>query len=247
MNWYELEAELIMVDNHKPTFLEISAKKNIKFSENFEPNLYPDFDIPVTIKSLKDGLVTKLVENLKSNKNKDAIVRAIQYLLSSYDEEYFFSKLVSAYTSFETLVAELSKTSKIDTILNGEQYAKVTECITGCLDNCVSDKNIKDCVLLKIPELKRPPIKTTFKKLFNPDEYPLSRFMFKNTNWDENMGGLISRRNKLVHVGEFKQEHFLDLYRLHLLLELWILKLLGCPDEDVNEHLANFLKNNRSN
>ena len=43
---------------------------------------------------------------------------------------------------------------------------------------------------------------------------------------------IIDRRHRLIHSGsEPDQQSFNDLYRLQIILERWLLKLLKCPDE----------------
>ena len=245
LDWYELEAAVVL-GKDRPRVLEISARKSLNLPTVTE--LYSDTDwlyVPITKKALENKIIDLLILNLKSHKNSKALVRAIEYLLSSYEEKYLFSKLVAAYTAFETLVADLSKTNKIDTTLHGKEYVELQEYIFSYLCTYILNEEQRANILQKIPELKRPPIKSTFKKLFNHQDYPLTRFMFNNSDWHLAMGQLISRRNTLVHAGEIKQEHYLDLHRLHLLLQIWVLKLLNCPDEYVNEYLANSVRNLR--
>lgn len=199
-------------------------------------------EIPVTKQWLKKGLFSKLLKNLDLHPKNAAIIQAIEYLLSSYEEGYLFSQLTAAYTAFETLVTELGELQNIGSTMNDNEYNQLEKQIKLSIKSQFQDKNKRSDIYTKISELKRKTIKAKFFTLFNEKEIPLTRFMFKHTDWKNNMGALIDRRNELIHAGKINSDHIIDLNRLQLLLQLWILKLLNCPNEAINEHISNPLK-----
>ena len=52
---------------------------------------------------------------------------------------------------------------------------------------------------------------------------------------------LIRRRNTYIHQGRIDDYgvHYVDLYRIQNLIELWILKLLDYPDTAINDFAIN--------
>jgi len=56
------------------------------------------------------------------------------------------------------------------------------------------------------------------------------------TDVKSKLRNVIDRRNAYIHEGKFDdiELYLYDFARLRNLVELWILKLLGCPDETIN-------------
>jgi len=65
---------------------------------------------------------------------------------------------------------------------------------------------------------------------------PVAQLWAPDSNIKEQLHQIIKRRNLYIHQGRIEDFHqyYRDYTRLRILVELWILKLLECPDEAIN-------------
>ena len=90
--------------------------------------------------------------------------------------------------------------------------------------------------LKELNRLTRPPIIKRLMALLERYEVPIAKLWPPETNIELELSKIINRRDLYIHKGEITdiEQSLYDFARLRNLVELWILKILGYPDEAIN-------------
>jgi hypothetical protein len=188
--------------------------------------------------ALKEGLFQSLLSNYESSPHKDAIRQTIGLLLSTYEKGYFEAHLGAVYSALEGLVHRLGKESGIDFLLGSYRFKKLRKELERVIHVAVDDRNVAEGIVRKLPELQRRAYVDLVLQLLEIHEVNLGDWWAPWADVGAQLKEIMGRRNVYIHQGSIDGPYLyqFDLYRLQTLVELWVLKLLGCPDSAINAH-----------
>jgi len=236
--WYAAEAAAFSVKD-KPGYRLANAYRQswLGFQE-VQPYEQTWIDLLVAPKELRKGLFERLHQNFQASKYKTLIKRTIPFLTMSYEQGYFESHIANTYSALETMVAGLSsdEDSEIGILLPKVEFRGLTKKLLGVIWTEVGDKAIRERMSGKLEELNRRPILDRLMALLETHRVPTDKLWPPNTDIKERLGKVLRRRNLYIHQGRIDDfgQYYDDYSRLRTLVELWILKLLDCPDEAIN-------------
>ncbi|MFN8432405.1 MAG: hypothetical protein U0V18_00195 [Anaerolineales bacterium] len=196
-------------------------------------------DMVLKLEDLRNGLFEELLENYESSQYKTTIRRTIPFLLMSYEQGYFESHIANTYAALETIVAGLSSNSNDDTndSLASKDFKQLTGKIKAVINEEIDDEKIRDRIIGKLGDLNRRPILDRLMTLLDKHKVPLEKIWSSTTDIKAELGKIIRRRNLYIHQGRIDNfgQYYDDYSCLRILIELWILKLLECPEESIND------------
>lgn len=188
--------------------------------------------------SLQDGVFETLVENYRISPYKSVIDRTIPYLLTSYEDGYVETHLNNAYASLESMVAGIGSIFNQEFLLGSNPFKRLSKKIENLVQQEVEEAEIANGIIKKIPELRRRSFLD--RLLFLLDQQRVNTKLIWPPGIDEpkEFHQLLTRRNLLIHTGTMDQNETwrFDLNRVQKLVELWILQLLDCPVDAINEY-----------
>jgi len=242
--WYAGEAMLIPDDNVKIPFRKATIHRNLHLG--YESTLgygEHESDLLIAPNKLKTELFQELLTNYTTSEYHGAIQRAIIYVLMSYEEAYFEAHMGMAYLALETLVAGLSPSrEKGNTkLLASASFKLLATQLKQVISKEVNDKSIAIGLienLDKINSTKPRSFASRLLSLLQQYKVPINRLWPSGINIDKKVREIIGRRDSYIHEGEISDfdEYWYDFVRLRTLVELWILKLLNCPDDVIDQH-----------
>jgi len=187
---------------------------------------------------LQEGGFNLLMQNYKKSPYKSIISRTIPSLLTSYEDGYLETHLNNVYASLESMVDGIGSMYSQEFLLGNNAFKRLSKKIGNLVWQEIEDGDIAKGIIKKIPELRRRSF--IDRLLFLLQEQKVNTGLIWPPATDEPMEfhELIKRRNVLIHTGSVDQYNILefDLNRVQKLVELWILKLLDCPEESINEY-----------
>lgn len=189
-------------------------------------------------RSLQDGVFKTLVENYRISPYKSVIDRTIPYLLTSYEDGYVETHLNNAYASLESMVDGIGSKFNQEFLIRSNPFKRLSKKIENLVKQEVEEAEIADGIIKKIPELRRRSFLD--RLIFLLDNQSVNTKLIWPPGIDEptEFHELLKRRNLLIHTGTMDQGETwrFDLNRVQKLVELWILKLLDCPESAINEY-----------
>jgi hypothetical protein len=233
--WYEAEALFLPKDNLSQDPRKAVARRNAWFG--YEKELVsPSDDLLVKQGRLKDGLFQQLLDSYVSSSHYDTIRQTIVYLLVSCERAYIENEYTSVYIAFECLVYGLGKEHSKDLLLRSNQFKKLAKKLREVVRDSVQDEETVQRIIKKLPELRRCPFIDQLSDLLEEYDLDIAALWPPGIDVEEELRSLIKRRNVYLHQGRMEdvEAYVFDLDRLRSLVELWILKLLNCPDEALN-------------
>lgn len=230
VDWYD---GLIYYENESqgPRRIKLRRDTYLKGRQNDDSSI---LDLLVEQKALKEGLFNVLYKNYISSQYHDTFRLAITHLLSSYESNILEIQYSSAITSLESLVDGIGD-PKLQYLLGSSQTKKLRKEIKKIIGNIVDDEETANEILEKTGELRRRSFRS--RLLILTKDLNLSDLWPSDRNPREEFKNLIQRRDIYVHQGKMDNSatYYFDLVRIRYLIEIWILKLLGCPKEKLNE------------
>jgi hypothetical protein len=239
--WYAAEVMYFPNENSKLAFQKAIIRRNLHLGyENTMGHEEHESDMLIPPDKLKTGLFQELLTNYTNSKHQKAIQRAIMYILISYEEAYFEAHIGIVYLALETLVADLSPSrAKENTkLVETTSFKHLTEKLEQVIHQEVKDENIALKLienLIKINSTKSPSLANRLLLLLQQHKVPLNRLWPSGVNIEKKLREIIGRRDLYIHKGEIGDfdEYLYDFARLRTLVELWILKLLNCPEDAI--------------
>lgn len=157
----------------------------------------------------------------------------------SYEQGYFESHIANTYAALETIVAGLSSNGDddISDSLTSKDFKQLTRKLKAVIKEEVEDEKIRERIVGKLGDLNRRPILDRLMALLDKYKVPLKKIWSSTTDIKAELGKIIRRRNLYIHQGRIDDfsQYYDDYSRLRILIELWILKLLECPEESIND------------
>jgi hypothetical protein len=196
--------------------------------------------------AIAEGLFHKLFAEYQGSPFGHVIRRTIPHLLTSYKEGYLEGRLGSAYLALESLVDGLSEGAQISYLLNASQFKKLSKKLRMAIQEEVDDQNTALGIINKLTELRRRAFLDRLMILIR--EHDLLAWMQEDHPYylpryhslediQALLHDILKRRNIHIHQGKMEDEHHTDLPFLQEIIELWILKLLGCPGTAIEARL----------
>lgn len=187
--------------------------------------------------ALHEGVFKNLIENYRKSEYKAVIDRTIPYLITSYEDGYLETHLINAYAALESMVDGIGSTLNQEYLTGNNQFKKFSKIIEERIRVEIEDPEIAEGIIKKIPELRRRIFLDRLLNLITNQGVNTNLIWPPNTDEAKEFQNLIKRRNLLIHQGILEPGNscLYDLNRVQKLVELWILKLLDCPVDAINE------------
>jgi hypothetical protein len=197
-------------------------------------------DLLVPPKELRKELFQELITNYETSEHKEVIRRTIPHILMSYERGYLEAHIGNAYLALESLVAGLSldKDDTVAQLLQSAAFKRLTKKIKQTIHEEVKDPATAQGIIKKLGELNRPSFLDRLMKLIEKYDMAVATLWPSGVNIESELHDILKRRNIYIHQGRLDDidRYLYDFVRLRNLVELWILKLLNCPDEVINLH-----------
>jgi hypothetical protein len=238
--WYAANIVFLHPDDYR--IAEVRRKQWLGYERDMGSDL-SHFQLLINRASLQNSdLFQRLWDNYQASPFESAIRRTIPYILSSYERSYTEMRIGMAYLALESLVDGLSENSGLTNLLGSSRFKRLSKAVKQLIYDHVVDRETADGIAEKIGELRRRSFVDKFWKLAEETGFAVERLWPPGTDVQLELHELIKRRNFYIHQGTIDDYDlcYLDLYRLQKLVELWILKLLGCPDEAINFAALNY-------
>jgi hypothetical protein len=189
-------------------------------------------------KALQEGVFDHLLKAFQSSPYKAIIAKTIPYLITSYEDGYVETHLVQAYAALESMVDGIGETLNQSYLLGNGPFDKLAGKIRELIRAEVNDSDIAQGIIKKLPELRRKSFLDRLLFLLEAQKINTELIWPPETDEAKEFHELLKRRNLLIHTGSVGQGDIslFDLNRVQKLVELWILKLLDCPDDAINEY-----------
>jgi hypothetical protein len=236
--WYGAKAIFFPGDDSEEGFREATARRRQWLGFESETQTDPSWiDLLVKKQDLMDGLFQQLLTNYGASPFHSIIRRAIINLLMSHERGYLEAQLGSIYAALEGLVDGLGD-GRVTYLLGRSRFDKLAKKLRECIRDEIEDNDIAEGVIKKSPELRRRAFLDRLLILLKKYKLDVTKLWPPGVDIPSELQELIKRRDIYIHRGKMDdlRLYLFDLNRLQNLVELWILKLLDCPDTAVNPH-----------
>lgn len=198
--------------------------------------------LPVLPYRLRSGIFNVCYLNYLASPNKDAIDRSIHYLLASYEAGYMEALLTNVYSAIETLISAIPSHT-IAYLFSKKDFNDLQEKLQATLRSAIKDDELYKKALPKLQEVKR---RSLAEKIFLASlelGLDFSIILGGATDAKDFLASSIRRRNDLIHRGNLDQSAWEnDFLILRKIAYFILLRLLGCPVEEINIHWLNDLR-----
>jgi len=188
---------------------------------------------------LRDGLFEQLLSQYQSSPFRDIIHQTIIHLLMSYEQAYLENQYTSVYTGLEGLVSGLGSGNPIGVLVTDSKFKEIRKKIEAVLKNELDSTDLVEGMSKKISELQRRSFKDQLLLQLQHYQIEIETLWPRATNGEavKNLRDLITRRNKYMHQGRMEDnaKYYQDILRIQYLLEMWVLRLLQCPEDSVSD------------
>lgn len=226
--WYEGEAIFLSANEnsfHRQAFVRRNKWQGyVDITLSHHPLI--KFDL------LRNGVFQHILTGYETSDNKALIKRTIVHLLLSYERVYFENQYTSVYTGLEGLVSSGSISSQI---VEAEKFERIRKKIEQFLREELEKDNLIQEMEKKISGLQHRSFTDQLQLHLKQNNINLSVLWPDSDKPFRELKALIQRRNRYMHNGQMTnmQDYDKDITKLQHLLELWILKLLGYPKDDI--------------
>ena len=242
--WYSAEAVFIPGDGPTKRFQKAIAHRQQWLGYHSETEKELSWtDLLITPNTLRDGLLQPLLDSYQSSPHKAVIRRTIPYILVSYETGYFEGHIGSAYSAIESLVDGLDSDEggKDLCILDFEQFVPLVSKLKSTIESEVKDTQVARALTKNLHKLNRTSnsARSFVDKLLgllSEKQVPVNRVWPAGADLQEELREIRRRRDIYIHQGAIDDlnQYYNDFVRIRTLVELWILKLLDCPDSAIN-------------
>lgn len=234
--WYEAKIVFYPDNNLVKDSRQAIARRNqwLGFgNDEMVTHNYPLINRQVMI---NDGLFAQLLTNYESSEHYSTLRQVMTHLLVSHERAYIENQYASAYTALECLVYGLDNDNNVGYLLGSNPFKKLSKKVRELIREEIPEDNVVEGINKKIPELRR---RTFLEQLLiqaGKHGVDLTKLWPPGTDVEKELHALVKRRNVYIHQGKTEDSKIVlfDLNRIQNLVELWILKILGCPDKAIN-------------
>jgi hypothetical protein len=242
--WYACEALGYPTDGIDDGFKTMLAKRHIGAS-NFIQKKYDDdwLDLLVTREGLENGGLQNLILNFQNSPHQQSILRAIKQLVLSYDDGYLESNLGYVYGALECLVNSVDYDGRISgPIIQKKDFSRLKHEVINSIKNHVADEQASEATIARIDSLNNRGSRGSFSsrllRSLTDCKVEVKQLFPQHTVISHKLDEINLRRNEFIHEArlDYPVDYYIDFERYRIIAELWILKLLQYPDEQVNPH-----------
>lgn len=128
--------------------------------------------------------------------------------------------------------------NKMGVILPSSDFKKLTRKLKSVIEKEIDDEDLQSGIINKLGELNRRSILDRLLKYIEKYKVPVEKLWKTGTDVKSELRKIIKRRNLYIHQGliEDIEQYYDDSLRLRTLVELWILRLLDCPEDSINQN-----------
>jgi hypothetical protein len=235
--WYEAEAIFLPGedDPKQPPSTAIARRRRWL---GYERETHKDVSLTDSLikqKALQGGLFQHLLKNYESTPFKYAIYQTMLHLLASYESGYLESRLASTYTALETLVNVLGEHHGTNNLVRSSKFKRLRRKLRLVIQDEAEEEDQAKGIIKKVPELRRRAFLDQLLMLMTEYNLDAAQLWPPEADIPSELHNLLNRRHLLIHQGKPNYDFILfDLNRLQNLVELWLLKILDCPDTEIN-------------
>ncbi|MEM7119491.1 MAG: hypothetical protein AAF614_44170, partial [Chloroflexota bacterium] len=184
------------------------------------------------------------LKNYLESEHYKILRQVFVHLIASREERYITSQYTSVYTGFECLVNGLAEYHEDAQLLKNNEHKRIVRKLKPVIDSQITNEDVAQNVKDKLGELRRRAFKDKLKRLIGRYKLEINNLWPCHLDPLEELYALVNRRNIYLHQGfmENVRVYAQDRNRLQLLLELWILKLLDCPNQSINHDWSRYME-----
>jgi len=121
-------------------------------------------------------------------------------------------------------------------ILGRSPFDRLARKLRDVICEEIEEENVALAVAKKLPELRRRSYADRLIMLFDEHGLDLTKLWPPGADIPSEVQAIVKRRGIYIHQGKIDDydPYIFDLHRFQYLIELWILKFLGCPDTAIN-------------
>jgi len=178
----------------------------------------------------------QLVASLRSARERDSLLRAAQLLTASYVEQSWEAAYALAMAALEALLSGLEEATPSGFRILSASWERVAATVRETLRNRAEAGDLSvaqlEAVLEKVPELRRPPLKTILQKHVARLNVRTDDLWASHERFEEGISEALKQRNSLLHTGsvESPEEASGNLGRVRIFVERLFLRTIGCPE-----------------
>jgi hypothetical protein len=238
--WYGAEAIFFPGDGLTKDVRQAIARRRQWLGFKSETQTDPSWMIDLLVKkqALKDGLFQQLLVNYETLPFHNTIRRAIINLLMSYERGYLEAQLGNVYAALEGLVDGLDQDVGVTYLLGSARFKRLSKKLRQFIRDEIEEQDIAEGIIKKLPELRRRAFWDRLLLLLEKYDLDVTKLWPPGADIPSELQKLIKRRDIYIHQGKMDDLnlYLFDFNRVQNLVELWILKLLNCPESAINPH-----------
>jgi hypothetical protein len=191
---------------------------------------------PVNVEVLRDGYFARLLTSYRTSILHSTIHEAIPHLIVSRELGFFEPSLGILYSALEGIIDGVSNSRNLSYTLGNSAFEKLSKVIRQAIREKVTDPLVQESIINKVGELRRRSFKDKLIDVINIYDIDPKKLWLTHENLKQELYAIISRRNNFIHQGktEDKDAYIYDFLLLQNLVEMLILKILGCDEEKLN-------------
>ncbi len=193
-------------------------------------------DLLVKQEALREGLFQQLYANYEASLFRNTIRRAIPYLLMAHGRGYIEPRIGIIYSALEGLVNSLDEDNQVSRLLDSHSFKKLSKKLAHLIQGEIEEQDIVEGINRKLGGLNQRSFVDCLLMLIKKYDLDVTELWPHGADIPSELRKLMRRRNIYVHQGKIDDYdlYIFDFYRILNLVELWILKLLDCPDTAIN-------------
>jgi len=192
--------------------------------------------------ALIDQLFEQMLENYRVSEFKEVIRQVIPFVLAAHETGYTETRLGILYSGLEALISGLCRDDgNQGSILDRQQFSQLRRKLNEVVKQEVHDNSCAQMIIDRLGNLNQRSYADRLLALAGKHGVDLRKLWPSGADIASEVKMLIRRRNTYIHQGRIDDYgvHYVDLYRIQNLIELWILKLLDYPDTAINDFAIN--------
>jgi hypothetical protein len=248
VDWYEARAEFIPSGEDAAMPVLSAYAKRIAWLGFNDQSVDLSFTLEslVQTQALEDGVFQQVLSSYQKSNFKTTLKRAILALLTSFEQSNFEAHLGHLYSALETLVDGLDADGHVTYLLGSSRFDRFAKKVRSLVRDEITEPDIQDGVIKKIAELRRRSFVDRLDMLLNECGLDVRCLWAPGSDPKACLQAIIKRRDLFIHQGKIGEgphsPYGLDSSRLTYLIELWLLKLIGYPDLNINHWIIHWLQ-----
>lgn len=235
VGWYEIEVETVNFKDSPRLYPRAKRRGSLPNNRASSDRGDPLVDH----RDLIDGGFKRLLDAYRSSKYREALKRAITFEVGSQNESGLETAYALCHMALEVLVNDLEERGSNAPTLDNGKWSKLQVELEGLvktygLQNAF-DQSVLDTIIKRIPELTRVSLADAVKQQVDTWGVKVDDLWPSEIGFLAGLRQAIKLRNDLFHRASASDPDLLfeNHARLKVLVERFILKVLGWPDEKI--------------